>query len=462
MNSGAESSPLLHGVAATPLASADQAGQPDLADDKLVVTNCNDSGPGSLREAFANAVDRTTIALDQLTCSSITLTTGALTDSYATTNVTIVGGKDPITINGGMNDRVILHYGYGTLSLRNVTITNGSAPIGGCVFSYGSVYAANTTVTSCHASSKGYVPAYGGAVYAQGSVSLFSSVVSNSTAYSEQGHVAGGGVFAYQVALEANSTITGNTATGNARNYSHGGGIFARRTNDTLVSVVVNYSTVSYNRADNGGGIFATALYLQRSTIDNNTAIDYGGGIFAAFTTGADSKCLETTISTNHAGYEGGGMVLSPGNTILFDSCTVAKNDAVSVAGGLYLNGSSHQLHNTIVMDNTLSMPAGAADVDGGPDATIEGFNNFIRNSALALPGDTIYAPDSLLGPLQYNGGFTRTHALLPGSPAIDHGYAVNFSVDQRGYGYPRVFGPAADIGAVEYSDVIFASGFFY
>ena len=27
-----------------------------------------------------------------------------------------------------------------------------------------------------------------------------------------------------------------------------------------------------------------------------------------------------------------------------------------------------------------------------------------------------------MLGPLQDNGGLTQTHALLPGSPAIDHG----------------------------------------
>ena len=59
------------------------------------------------------------------------------------------------------------------------------------------------------------------------------------------------------------------------------------------------------------------------------------------------------------------------------------------------------------------------------------------------------------LGPLQNNGGATATHALLPGSPAIDTGpdpvpdFPGN-AFDQRGDGYPRVVGTHSDIGAFE------------
>ena len=68
-----------------------------------------------------------------------------------------------------------------------------------------------------------------------------------------------------------------------------------------------------------------------------------------------------------------------------------------------------------------------------------------------------------MLGPLQNNGGPTLTHALLPGSPAIDRG--KNFSgsaADQRGF--PRTNddlslpngagGDGTDIGAVEFQEV--------
>ena len=78
-----------------------------------------------------------------------------------------------------------------------------------------------------------------------------------------------------------------------------------------------------------------------------------------------------------------------------------------------------------------------------------------------SLPPDTLIGFDALLGPLAYNGGPTRTHSLLAGSPAIDAGNNVaNEENDQRGPGFPRVIGARADIGALEYSDAIFVDGF--
>jgi hypothetical protein len=52
-----------------------------------------------------------------------------------------------------------------------------------------------------------------------------------------------------------------------------------------------------------------------------------------------------------------------------------------------------------------------------------------------------------LVGPLALNGGPTRTHALLPNSPAIDAATGGP-STDQRGV--PRPQGPEPDIGAFE------------
>ncbi len=83
--------------------------------------------------------------------------------------------------------------------------------------------------------------------------------------------------------------------------------------------------------------------------------------------------------------------------------------------------------------------------------------------SAITLPADTISA-DPLLQPLADNGGATRTHALGDGSPAIDAGdNTASLAFDQRGGGYPRVVGVAADIGAYErqsIDDAIFVDGF--
>jgi len=58
-----------------------------------------------------------------------------------------------------------------------------------------------------------------------------------------------------------------------------------------------------------------------------------------------------------------------------------------------------------------------------------------------------------MLGLLEHNGGPTFTHALLPGSPAIDAG-DPNFTpppfFDQRGPGHHRVVNGRIDIGSFE------------
>jgi len=70
----------------------------------------------------------------------------------------------------------------------------------------------------------------------------------------------------------------------------------------------------------------------------------------------------------------------------------------------------------------------------------------------LTGPGDQINI-DPMLGPLQDNGGPTSTHALLPGSPAINSG-DPSFSpppfFDQRGPGFDRVVNGRIDKGSFE------------
>jgi hypothetical protein len=70
-------------------------------------------------------------------------------------------------------------------------------------------------------------------------------------------------------------------------------------------------------------------------------------------------------------------------------------------------------------------------------------------SSNLGLAGTLISDPK--LVPLGNHGGETRTHALVPLSPAVDHGNNVDgLTVDQRGSGFLREVGAAADIGAYE------------
>jgi hypothetical protein len=77
------------------------------------------------------------------------------------------------------------------------------------------------------------------------------------------------------------------------------------------------------------------------------------------------------------------------------------------------------------------------------------GHNLFSDKPAAALDPTDLVNTDPLLGALADNGGPTLTHALLPGSPAIDAGVAVpGVTTDQRGVSRPQ--GIAPDIGAFE------------
>ncbi|MCA9099889.1 MAG: hypothetical protein KDA63_01985, partial [Planctomycetales bacterium] len=90
---------------------------------------------------------------------------------------------------------------------------------------------------------------------------------------------------------------------------------------------------------------------------------------------------------------------------------------------------------------------------DGSGATVTDGGGNLIGTAEAPI--------DPLLGPLADNGGPTLTHALLPGSPAVDAGnpdFSSPPATDQRGY-YRVIDGngnhsPRIDIGAFEYLSV--------
>src|SRR5207249_4033334 len=115
---------------------------------------------------------------------------------------------------------------------------------------------------------------------------------------------------------------------------------------------------------------------------------------------------------------------------------------------------------STILANNTAG---GAVDVATStavmPTFGINAFNSLIQticstcSIVVSGPGNFVGA-DPVLGALGFNGGTTRTHALLPGSPAINTGSnPLGLATDQRGPGFPRVSGGVADMGAYESPD---------
>ncbi len=242
-------------------------------------------------------------------------------------------------------------------------------------------------------------------------------------------------------------TLTGGRTTDN---YGPGGGILFGSTSTLLLtnSNVSGNSTVG--NSANGGGISNSngTVTLTRSTVSGNSTageLAYGGGIY----TGSGPVTLTNSTlsgnSTSGLNAKGGGIYAFEASIELTGSTVAGNRGAPGPGGGIYvLNGSmndSFTLNNTIVAGNTDSNGS-PSDLRPGPGSTLSVDYSLIGNtSGSGISGTTgtgnVLNQNPLLGPLADNGGTTMTHALLPGSPAIDTG---NIRV-----AVPGVFGTGLD-----------------
>ncbi|KAB2897690.1 MAG: hypothetical protein F9K31_11380 [Dokdonella sp.] len=396
-----------------------------------VVANCNDAGPGSLREAVAAAASGDTIDLGGLQCSTITLLTGAI--EVELDDLAIIGpGARDLAIDGRRADRLFVHPRGGTLRFKGLTLRNGSARAegfdvsgGGCIASAGYLQLYNSLVRDCFASGIG---SYGGALYA------------------------------YSLTL-GNTTLVGNHAYGThaaAGTAAFGGAAF-------VYALQMDTSTVSHNLADHrinpgfssydtGGGIVAVSGgTIHGSTIDSNISDGRAGGI-ASFN---PLVVINSTLSGNLARHDiAGGVFVRWPAALQLENSTVTRNHAALDGGGVWINAAGSNFRSSIVFGN--SSDVGNRDNRYGllPQAiTIGGERNVLATLSPLLtgPADTL-ALDPQLRPLALNGGSTRTHALAATSPVIDAGSnPLGLTSDQRGGSHLRSWGNAPDIGAFEW-----------
>ncbi|MET0230742.1 MAG: choice-of-anchor Q domain-containing protein [Rhodanobacteraceae bacterium] len=414
------------------------------------VTNCADSGEGSMRAAVESAVSGDTIEAIGLSCSTVTLSTAIVIDAD---DLTIEGaGPGALTItNGAKYGRVFTHNGNGTLQLLGMTISSGLvSPLsseadsrGGCVFSSGSVALGNifdptnarqgVNVQDCTAvSTQADVIARGGGIFATTGLSLVHSIVSGGRAVAQDSATRseGGGV-----ALVGGAPL--------AMKYSE--------VRDSAASGAIGIS----------GGVdaaFASDITVSHSTIAGNSATNRAGGAYLGTSSGADVNIDNTTISGN-VSYGESGLVVNvqsatPSGTIRIFSTTVTANASTGSQAAAFLSGAT-------VLNASLFSGNSGGDVAVSSPAAPEGADNLVGDYSGLLPqAGLILTTSPGLAPLGSNGGFTRTHAELAGSPAIDAGNNAGGSdTDQRGF--ERVVGARADIGAYERDpDLIFANGF--
>jgi len=415
----------------------------------ITVTNGNDSGPGSLRQALADANDGDTINFDP-SVNIVTLTTDEL---VITKSITISTSPQIVTVaRSSQTEFRIFHVMPGhSVEINGLTISGGhiTGDNGGGILNDNSTL----TMAHCTVSGNAIVSAssgnnFGGGIHNIGTTTLNQVIVNNNNANwgGPGGLPFGGGISNTGTMIIIAGTVQSNrSATGW---LWAGGGIY----NSNTGMMSITGSTISNNQtgnpghsgADGGGIVNYGTMTIQDSTISGNTALGgdlnggHGGGIC-----GNNITITNSTITGNSAlrggGFAGGGNIAH----------TTFSNNSAGDGGALYLT-SPLELGNTI-------LKAGASGVNifnNGGSFITHGYNICSDNGSGFLngPGDQINT-DPMLGALQDNGGPTFTHALLPGSPAIDAGdpnFAPPPDYDQRGPGFVRVFNGLIDVGSFE------------
>lgn len=319
--------------------------------------------------------------------------------TYYGSGAEVVAISKNITLSGGWDSSFAAQTGMATIdgqaARRGITVNSGrSLLLDHFVVQHGSA------------------SSFGGGIYSSGTLTVNQSVITQNAS----GWM-GGGIDVYGSLTVNDSTISNNTA--GQVGYSGGGGGGGIEVNGPSVATL-NNTTLNGNQilGDFSGSAMDTngTIYLNNVTVSGNT------GTYALSTIGGQLILNNTTVTANTGGVDNGGAVTSLRNSIL--------------AG----NGS----------DCTGTIGSGGYNLVGA----ISGC------TFMAMTGDrvgSVAAPiDPMLGPLQDNGGPTFTHALLPGSPAIDAGNPdapglggnACLAADQRRITRPQ--GTACDSGAFE------------
>jgi CSLREA domain-containing protein len=466
----------------------------------LVVNSPDDTDDGAcdaanctLREAMraANAApdaDTITFALPV----STTITLNEIDPLYITHTLTIDGSAVPnLTIDANGGDGPFFIFGSTTVTLTALTVTN-SYDFRGAIFNQGTLTIRQSTVndnrrgienegtlivmdsvirdnwgadggcsgifsegplTISHSLISGNTVTDSSTVGAgicsiSGTATIDNSIISDNQAAGST--ASGGGIYISGGTLTMNnSTVRNNFATGSA---GGGGGISI-----AAGTVTINNSTIHGNQISGtgvrGGGIHlgSGTLIVNNSTLSDNIAADAGGG---GAVQGGGIDILTGTVTINNSTISGnqatgvgarGGGIYSLLGTITVGNSTLSDNIA-DLGGGVYIDtDSTLHFNNTIIANST----ANEACANAGTMGT--NVNNLVEDGSCAA----LFSGDPLLAPLANNGGPTATHALLPGSPAVDAGdNTACLATDQRGFPRPidgdENGSAICDIGAFE------------
>ena len=302
------------------------------------VTNCNNSGAGSLRQAVADAASGTTITFaPSLSCSTIPLKRAIRLDR----SVTIEGpGLNTLQMNGNNAVNIFDVASGVTATIEGLTITSGGGNYnGGGIYNNGTLTVADSALVL---NSAGGV---GGAISNVGGILN----VTDTTFLANSSGGVGGGIF-----NDTSSTMTVSDSVLIYNNADTGGGIV----NEGMATIIDSTLTDNNALVTNGGGILNYATVdVTESTLWDNKARDLGGGIF----NGGSASLAGTIVAGSRSGRDCSGTVTDGGYNLDSDgSCgfTTAEHSLSRVnpeLGPLQDNGGPTETRSPAIGSQALS-----------------------------------------------------------------------------------------------------------
>jgi hypothetical protein len=335
------------------------------------VTNLNDAGLGSLRQALLDTPSGGTVDFQPGLSGTITLTSGELAINK---DLTVAGpGPDVIAVSGNHASRVFDIAARVSVALSGLTIADGFSLDG-----FGGGIQNNGTLTVTGSTFTGNFGVFGGGIQNSGTLTVTGSTLSGNDA------ACGGGIDNQE---GATLTVTDSTLSGNSAGF--GGGI----ENDPGGTLTVTGSALSGNTAGNsGGGIFSdigSTLTVTDSAISGNTAPTAGG---------IDSGARFTVrgLVTIDGGYRqilAGTLTLGAGNTLVLAGLGTLDG-SLSTAGTLALGDATGPGRLTVSRGLTSN---GQIDIAAGSTLTVNGGPLMNQAGATLTLGGTLTVTQDLI-----------------------------------------------------------------
>lgn len=311
---------------------------------------------------------------------------------------TIAQNGDTIALSAGTFTETVTLAKNLTIRGKGTRKTIVDGALQGTVFTisqYVNVHLKKLRIQRGNGSSGGGISVAGGATLTAKNVTLIDNQANS-----------GGGIASYGTLNLDQVVLYRNHGTNNS-----GGGLANNGT------ATLTRTDIELNDAQYGAAILnSSKLTITDSALHHNTTPNGYPGIYS--NSGGTLSLTNVTIShnTTNATALQGGAISQVNGTATLNYVTITQNTQAHF-GAIYASQGSVKISNSIIYDNGASPQCGSASIGVFSDG---GYNVYADQSCSYWTGSGTLLANPKLKALNYNGGFTPTHALKASSPAID------------------------------------------